>query len=182
MTDDLAIRIPPLNDDELEGKALELMQPLLDAGRPWNVFRTMAQHPDLARRWMVFANHVLYKSTIPGRERELAILRVGWLCESEYEFGQHRVIGIDAGLTADEVERVKAGPDAEWTPIERLVLQATDELHHDKIVSDHTWAALREHWSDEQLMDLVFAIGQYTMVSMALRTFGIPLDDFLDGF
>jgi 4-carboxymuconolactone decarboxylase len=182
MTDELATRISPLSDDELEGKALDLMQPLLDVGRPWNVFRTMAQHPDLARRWMVFSNHVLSKSTLPGRERELAILRVGWLCQSEYEFAQHRVMGIEAGLTADEVERVKAGPDAEWTPLETLVLQATDELHHDKMVADQTWAALREHWSDEQMMDLVFAVGQYTMVSMALRSFGVPLDDFLDGF
>ena len=182
MTDDLATRIPPLGDNELKGKALDLMQPLLDAGRPWNVFRTMAQHPDLARRWIVFSNHVLSKSTLPGRERELAILRTGWLCQSEYEFAQHRVMGIEAGLTADEVERVKAGPDAQWSPLEKLVLQATDELHHDKLVADQTWAALREHWSDEQMMDLVFAVGQYTMVSMALRSFGVPLDDFLDGF
>lgn len=175
-------RIPPLANDELEGLALELMQPLIEAGRPWNIFRTLARHPDLARRWMVFANHVLYKSTIPARERELAILRIGWLCGSEYEFGQHRVIGIDAGLTADEVERVKAGPGADWTELERLVLAATDELHHDKVIADDTWVALAGHWSTEQLMDLVFTVGQYTLVSMALRTFGVPLDDFLEGF
>ncbi len=109
MTENLDVRIPPLADDQLTGKAAEIMQPMLDAGRPWNVFRTMVQHPDLARRWMVFANHVLFKSTLPGRERELAILRIGWLCQSEYEFAQHRVIGIEAGLTAEEVERVKEG-------------------------------------------------------------------------
>jgi len=175
-------RIPPLSDDELEGSSLAIMQPLLDAGRPWNIFRTLSHHPDLARRWMVFANHVLYKSTLPPRERELAILRVGWLCGSEYEFGQHRLIGIEAGLSADEVERVKAGPDADWSDLERLVLQATDELHHDQVISDDTWAGLSRHWSTEQLMDLVFAVGQYTLVSMALRTFGVPLDGFLDGF
>jgi 4-carboxymuconolactone decarboxylase len=182
MTEPLDVRIPPLADDDLTGIAAEIMQPMLDAGRPWNVFRTMVQHPDLARRWMVFANHVLFKSTLPPRERELAILRIGWLCQSEYEFAQHRVIGIEAGLTRDEVERVKAGPEGNWTDLERLVLQATDELHDDKLISDATWAALGQHWSDEQRMDLVFAVGQYTMVSMALRSFGVPLDDFLEGF
>lgn len=176
-------RIPPLSDDELTGAAADVMAPILEAGRPWNVFRTMVNHPDLARRWMVFANHVLFKSTVPARERELAILRIGWLCGSEYEFSQHRVIGIDAGLSRDEVERVKEGPAASgWSDLERLVLQATDELHEDKVISDATWAALAAQWSDHQLMDLVFAVGQYTLVSMALRSFGVPLDDFLEGF
>ena len=183
MADTAGPRIPPLADDELSGAAADIMAPLLEAGRPWNVFRTMVNHPDLARRWMVFANHVLFKSTLPVREREMAILRVGWLCGSEYEFSQHRVIAMEAGMARDEVERIKAGPDADgWSTLERLVLQATDELHHDKMVSDATWAALSEHWSDQQLMDLVFAVGQYTLVSMALRTFGVPLDDFLEGF
>lgn len=179
---DLPVRIPPLADDELEGPAATLMQPLIEAGRPWNVFRTMAQHPDLARRWMVFANHVLYKSTLPPRERELAILRVGWLCRSEYEWAQHTVIGRDAGLTAEECERIKDGPGAGWDPLDELVLRATDELHHDHRIGDETWDALGRHWDDRQRMDLVFAVGQYTLVSMALRTFGVPLDDFLEGF
>lgn len=176
-------RIPPLTDDQLEGPALELMQPMLDSGRPWNIFRTLAHHPDLARRWMVFANHVLFKSSLEPRHREIAILRIGWLCQSEYEFSQHRVIGIEAGMTRDEVELVKAGADAEgWSELDRLVIVATDELFEDKIISDTTWAALGDHLSDEQRMDLVFAVGQYTLVSMALRTFGVPLDDFLEGW
>ncbi|MEM9466001.1 MAG: carboxymuconolactone decarboxylase family protein [Actinomycetota bacterium] len=176
-------RLAPLADDELEGAALELMQPMIDSGRPWNIFRTLAHHPDLARRWLVFANHVLFKSTLSPRHRELAILRVGWRCGSEYEFAQHRVIGLDAGLTRDEVEQVKRGPTADgWSDLDRLVLVATDELHEAKIVSDETWSALGEHLSDHQRMDLVFAVGQYTLVSMALRTFGVPLDDFLEGF
>lgn len=175
-------RIPPLADDQLDGLARELMQPMIDAGRPWNIFRTLAHHPDLARRWMVFANHVLFKSHLPAREREIAILRVGWRCQSEYEFAQHRVIGMEAGLDADEIERIKLGPDAGWDGLDRLIILATDELHDDHVVSDATWEALGEHLSTTQLMDLVFAVGQYTLVSMALRSFGVPLDDFLDGF
>ena len=106
-------RIAPLTDDQLEGNAYYLMQPLLEAGTDWNIFRVLANHPDLARRWMVFANHVLYKSSVPARERELAILRVGWLCQAEYEWAQHTIIGRDAGLTDAEIERIKAGPEAD---------------------------------------------------------------------
>lgn len=173
-------RIPPLADDELSDAARAVLAPMLDDDRAWNVFRTMAQHPDLARRWMVFANHVLGKSTLPVRERELAILRVGWLCGSQYEWTQHVVMGVDAGLTDDEIHRIGVGPEAPgWSELDRLILTATDELHHDHRIGDATWASLGEHWSTQQLMDLVFAVGQYTLVSMALRTFEVPLDDFL---
>ena len=176
-------RHSPLTDDELEGPALDQLQRMLDAARPWHIFRTLARHPDLARRWMVFANHVLYKSTLPAREREIAILRIGWLCRSEYEFSQHRVIGMDAGMTRDEVEAVKEGVDADgWSELDRLVIRATDELFEDKRIGDETWDALGAHFTDEQRMDLVFAVGQYTLVSMVLRTLGVPLDDFLEGW
>ena len=176
-------RLRPLTDAELEGAALELLQPLIDDGRAWNIFRTLAHHPDLARRWLVFANHVLFTSTLEPRHREIAILRVGWRCGSEYEFAQHRVIGMEAGMTRDEVELVKVGAAADgWSDIDRLVLIATDELHDDRIVSDETWDALGAHLTDQQRMDLVVTVGQYTLVSMALRTFGVPLDEFLEGF
>ena len=173
-------RITPLSEAEMGPEAAAIMAPILDAGRPWNIFRTLVRHPDLARRWMVFANHVLFKSTLPPREREIAILRVGWLCGSEYEWAQHCVIGREAGLSDAELERIKGGASEEWTELEALVVTATDELHHDKMISDSTWAALSEHWSEQQLMDLVFAVGQYTLVSMALKTMGVPLDDFLE--
>jgi 4-carboxymuconolactone decarboxylase len=175
-------RVPPLNVDALSDEEQKVLQPILDAGRPWNIFLTLAHHPDLMKRWLVFSNHVLFKSTIPAREREIAILRTGWLCQSEYEWAQHEVIGTAAGLTADEVQRIKEGSEAEWSELDRLILIATDELYHDKKISDATWIALTSHWNDQQMMDLVFAIGQYTLVSMALRTFGVPLDDFLTGW
>jgi len=173
-------RIPPLRDDELSDAARAVLQPMLDEDRAWNVFRTMVQHPDLARRWMVFANHILGKSTIAARERELAILRIGWLCGSEYEWAQHVVIGIEAGLSTDEIDLIGKGPDADgWSELDRLILCATDELHTDHRIGDTTWAGLTERWDTQQCMDLVFTVGQYTLVSMALKTFGVPVDDFL---
>ena len=104
-------RIPPLDISSLDDEAQKVLQPMLEAGRPWNIFLTLARHPDLARRWLVFSNHVLFKSTIPAREREIAILRTGWLCQSEYEWAQHEIIGAEAGLTPEEIERIKEGPE-----------------------------------------------------------------------
>lgn len=145
-----------------------------------NVFATMANHPKLMKRWMVFANHVLAKSTLPARERELVILRIGWLCRSGYEFAQHAVIGLREGITAEELERLKAGPTAEgWGTLDAALLQAADDLHANHDISDPTWSVLSEHLTTEQIMDVVFAAGQYTLVSMALNTFGVQLDDHL---
>ena len=175
-------RITPLSLDNLDIDAAEVLQPMIDAGRPWNIFLTLARHPDLAKRWLVFSNHVLFKSTLPPREREIAILRIGWLCQSEYEWGQHKIIGADAGLLATEIEEINKGPEGQWGTLDSLILSATDELHHEKKISEATWNSLLEHWNEQQLMDLGFAVGQYTLVSMALKTFEVQLDDFLTGW
>lgn len=173
-------RLPALTDEALSEEAQKLMAPMLANGRAWNVFRTMANHPDLMRRWMVFANHVLAKSSLGDREKEMAILRTGWNRQAGYEWAQHIIMGADAGLTEDEIQRIKEGPDAAgWSAFDRLILQATDELCADADIADATWAGLAEVWSDIQLMDLVFAVGQYSLVSMALNAFGVQLDDHL---
>ena len=131
----------------------------------------------------MFAGHVLVKSSLPPREREIAILRVGWRCRAEYEWAQHVVIGRQCGLDDGEIERIKAGPGAPgWTAHESAILRATDELHEDSFVRDETWAALAAAWSEEQLMDFIFAVGQYHLVSMALNTLGVQIDPGLEGF
>jgi alkylhydroperoxidase family enzyme len=137
----------------------------------------MANHPDLLKRWLVFANHILGKSSLPERERELLILRIGWLCRAGYEWGQHVLIGRDCGLAEEEIQRLKQGPDAAgWSAGDADLLRAVDELHGDAFISDETWARLAERWSTQQLMDIVFTVGQYNLVSMALNSFGVQPD------
>ena len=122
-------------------------------------------------------------STLVPRERELLILRIGWLCQAEYEWGQHVVFGREAGLTDEEIARIKEGPDADgWDPFDATLLRAADELHADAFISDDTWAALSERYTTQQLMDVVFTVGQYNMVSMALNSFGVQLDNGVAGF
>ena len=180
-------RIPPLDESEWSDEVREMLNLTTggDAarGRVLNIFRTLAHHPKLMKRWLVFGTHVLIQSTLAVRERELVILRIGWLCRAEYEWGQHRRIALGAGISEDEIERVAEGPDAAgWTPLEAALLRATDELHADSCVSDVTWKQLEAHLSTQQLMDLVFTVGQYNLVSMALNTLGVQLDEGFPGF
>jgi 4-carboxymuconolactone decarboxylase len=169
-------RISPLPESEWTAEMRELIPKGPTGGGPLNIFTTLIRHPGLFKRWMVFGNHVLGKSTLPVRERELVILRTGWRCKSVYEFRQHTRIGLQCGLTKDEIRRLTLGVDA-WSGPDALLVQASDQLHDDQFIADVTWQALREHWSEQQLMDLVFTIGQYTLVSMALNTFGVQLED-----
>lgn len=174
-------RIKALEADECDAEARAVLE-RFGTEEPFNIFKTLCNHPQLLRRWLVFANHVLGKSTLPARERELLILRIGWLCQAGYEWGQHVLIGREAGLSGAEIQRIKQGPEAEgWSEGDRLLLQAVDELHADAHISDVTWAALATEWSTQQLMDIVFTVGQYNMVSMVLNSFGVQPDAGLPG-
>lgn len=176
-------RIPALGEEEWDEKAQALLEPFAKRGSVANIFRTLANHPDLARRWMVFGNHVLGKSTLPVRERELVILRIGYLCRSGYEWGQHVAISRAAGMTDDEIRSAKTGAQTPGlSELDRLLFQATDELHEDAHLSDATWEGLSRHLSTQQLMDLVFTVGQYNLVSMALNSFGVQAEEGLPGW
>lgn len=176
-------RVPPIDDPSTLDEDARALLGATSLGPAVNIFRTLIRHPKLFKRWLVFANHVLFKSSLPARDRELVILRTGWLCNAEYEWGQHVIIGRAAGLTDDDIHRVTLGPGASgWDPFDATLLRAADELHEDQFVSDDTWRALAERYDEQQRMDLVFAIGQYTLVSMALNTFGVQLDPGVEGF
>lgn len=176
-------RITPLPEAEWDAEVRELLGATQMGGRVLNIFRTLARHPKLLKRWLVFGTHVLGKSTIGARERELLILRTGWNCRAEYEWGQHVVIGRMVGLTDEEIGRIPAGPEAPgWDPADALLLRAADELHRDQRIGDATWRALAARYDTQQLLDLVFTVGQYTLVSMALNSCGVELDEGIPGF
>jgi alkylhydroperoxidase family enzyme len=176
-------RLEPLAEEKWDDETRETLERLKVDGRVFNIFRTLANHPKLLKKWLVFGNHILNKSTLPPRERELLILRIGWLCRAEYEWGQHVVIGKKAGLTDDEIERVKEGPDAPgWNEFDAALLRAVDELRGQAFISDAVWDALAASYDMRQLLDLIFTVGQYNLVSMALNTLGVRLDEGVAGF
>ncbi|HEX7322503.1 MAG TPA: carboxymuconolactone decarboxylase family protein [Mycobacterium sp.] len=172
-------RVPVTGESDWD----EQTKAVLDGLGRLNIFAVLANHPDLLDSWLVFGKHILAGSSLPARERELIILRTGWLCRSEYEFGQHRLLGARAGLTEDEIVRVTAAEvDDGWSARERTLLLATDQLVAEHRLDDALWARLSADWSLQQTMDVVFAVGQYALVSSALNTFRVPLDEGLQGF
>jgi 4-carboxymuconolactone decarboxylase len=150
--------------------------------RTLNIFATLAHHPKLMKRWLVFGNHVLAKSTLAPRDRELLILRTGWNCRAPYEWGQHVAIARDVGIGDDEIGRVAEGPDANgWSADDSVLLRAADELYETQTLSDATYAALAARYDAQGLLDVVFTVGQYTLVSMALNAFRVERDDGVSG-
>ena len=154
----------------------ELMKSGL-ADEPLNIFRTLAHNTRVLRRFNDFGGTLLFRGTVPARERELVILRVGWICQSVYEFGQHTVIGREAGLSNLEIAKVCQPIGCHgWSPTDVALLKMSDDLCNDNCVSDATWALLKPTWSEEQLVELLVVAGFYRMVSGFLNSAGVQLD------
>jgi len=167
-------RIAPVPEQERTEAQRQML-----AGRPdYNIYKTLAHHPELYARWSGLGRFVLNGSSIPARHREMLMLRMGWLCQSEYEWAQHARIAItSAGMTDAEVHRIAEGPQAPgWTDFERTLLRMVDELRYDAMVSDTTWSALRKEYSDQKMMEALYTAAQYQLVSMALNSLGVQLD------
>jgi alkylhydroperoxidase family enzyme len=145
-----------------------------------NAMGVLAHHPELTAAYNQLIRHALYFSTITPRQRELLVLRVAHMRDATYEWAQHVYQAGVAGLTPEEVARVRVGPDApEWTPLDRALLAAADELLADARIGEQTYQALSDELDTQQLMDVVFTVGAYEVFAMALRTFDVELDDDL---
>jgi alkylhydroperoxidase family enzyme len=177
-------RIPPLQEDEWTEKQRKQLEYAHRKGGFYNLAGTLARYPEVSRRVGQLSAHVLGPtSTLSARDREILILRTAWLCQAEYEWAQHRLIARKAEMTDDEIERCREGSAASgWTETEANLLRAADDLHTEQKISDANWAALADTYDDQQMMDIVFAVGQYTMFAMAMNSFGVPLDEGLQGF
>ncbi len=171
-------RVKPLTPSEWDDDTHEVMSRVEQDGRVLNIYRTLAHHPKLFKRWSVFGTHVLYRSTLPARERELLILRTGWLCRSEYEWGQHVLIARASGLTDEEIARIQSGPDdSGWNPFDAALLRAADELHDQSRIGDATWAALAERYDDRLLLEVPMVVGHYHTVAYTVNSAGIQLEE-----
>lgn len=171
-------RINPKLESSWDIKDHEIMKPFKKDNSVMNIFTTLLNHQDLFKRWLVFANHILFKSSIPAKEKEIAILRIGFLCKCEYEWAQHVVIARRAGLDDSIIEEIKIGEEsAKFSELQRLVIRSVDELHKYAHISDKTWGGLQKYYSQNQLIDLIFTVGQYNLVSMALNTLKVQLDE-----
>ena len=174
-------RIPPLAADEHSEDQRQLVGGVAANVPASNIFATLVRHPGLFRHWLPFGGKLL-AGKLPGRERELLILRTAWNCRSDYEWGQHVLIARAAGLDDAEIDRVADGPDREgWSPFDRTLLRAADELHGDSCISDRTWTELAGRYDERQLVEVPMLVGHYHMVAYSLNSLGVQREEGVVG-
>ena len=182
--------VPPAAWPEAMQAALAALRPAhprhplppRDPDRPkgLNALGMLAHHPELTTAFNTFNGHILFGTTLTARQRELLVLRVAARRSAAYEWAQHVVLAGDAGITDEEVRRLRGeDPLDGFDDLERALVAAVDELVDDARIGDATWAVLAEHLDDRQRMDVVFTVGAYDLLAMAFRTFDVALDDDL---
>ncbi len=177
------LRLAPLADEEWDDQARTAVAALLPAGRAnardaGNLLGTLVRHPDLTRAYLKFNAYLLMNSTLSARVREIALLRIVHLRDCGYLWSHHFPIAQRAGLTTAEIDGIREGTATD--DLDRLVVRAVDELDEHNTISDLTWAELGRHFDDRQRMDLVFTVGCYLSLALAVNTFGIE-DEHPDG-
>lgn len=172
-----AARLDPIPRDEWSDEIRKLLDPNDRGGAVLNLYGTLARHPIFFRPRAIQSAYIRTGATLTDRAREILILRIGWLCGSEYEWAQHVRAARRIGMRDDEIRRVAVGAEARgWGPFEAALIRATDELHRDDMVSDETWIVLSEHYDTPELIDVVITVAGYRMVSIALNSFGTQLE------
>jgi len=144
---------------------------------PPHVFTTLGRGRGLFWGWLHFAGRLMPGGVLPRRLTELVILRVAHLRGCDYEFDHHVRLGRRAGVTAQDVERVRTGPqDPAWTERERVLLAAADELVGRRDLSDAGWDALRTQYDERSALELVLLVGHYDMLATALLALRVQPD------
>jgi alkylhydroperoxidase family enzyme len=130
------------------------------------IILTMLHHADLFALHTDVGLQLLARGALSFRDREFAVLRIAWLCQAPYEWGEHVMVGKRFGLTSDDIARVIDGPDAEGlSEHESAILRAVDELRGDAMISDATWLTLAKQLDERQLIELPMIVGQYQTVA-----------------
>jgi alkylhydroperoxidase family enzyme len=120
---------------------------------------------------------LLGNGVLSPRERELAVLRVGWLCRAPYEWSQHVDIAKRYGVTAEEIERATHGSSAPgWTEHEAAIVRGVEELLGDQSISDDTWNVLARTWTERQLLEFPTLVGYYVAIAYSQNSLRMRLN------
>ena len=164
-------RLPYLGVDDLAPEDRRLLDP------PMNLFRILAYCPGGARLFGRMGVWIRFKTRLDPRLRQMAILRVGAVTGTEYEYSHHIELGRQFGLSDDDIRAVIAGPDAEsLTEVERLVLTAADEMTKGVGIGPGTFEALQGHLDEGKLVELTMALSYYNGVVRMLNSLGIDVE------
>ena len=174
------MRLTPLPADEWDDEVQLALKGMLPRDRQnpegaGTALSTLVRHPDLTKAYLGFNVYLLFRSTLPARLREVAVLRVAHRRDCTYEWEHHVEMAKAEGLTDADVEAIRNARAND--ELDRLVVRATDELEDKSNLTDETWAELGEHLTERQRMDFVFTVGAYGMLAMAFNTFGVQLEN-----
>lgn len=137
-----------------------------------NVIRTLIHHEDLFTSWSALGEMLLVRGRLSPRDRELSILRVALRTECEYEWANHTLGALGAGVTESEIDALSS-ESALWSDADAALLSAVDELLSDDCVSDDTWAALKATRNDVEIIEILFVAGYYRMTAGFLNSAGV---------
>jgi len=167
-------RLPPVDEARLQEKTLAALAPYRDQdGRIYTIWATLAHHEEALRRFLVFSNHVLGKNTLPLRSRELMILRIAARARAAYEWDQHVRIALRAGIGEEEIIAAATGAWDGLDELDRLLLAATDSLLDRRGVDDELWDRLQESLTAQQVIDVLYTVGQYLTIATVINTLGV---------
>lgn len=176
------VRIPPVPVSEWTDEHRQALGQTGRGDQTIDIFKTCLRNLPLCRAWMPFTRHLLSANSVPPREKELLILRTAWLSKAVYDWSHHAGAGKRAGFTDADLLKITKGAGAGWNAADAALIRAADELHGQQHVTDATWAQLKKTYSDSQMMDIIFTVGQYMMVSMFANAAGIQLEPGFAGF
>jgi len=149
-----------------------------EEGIIFNLKAVMTKYRKLRLYWIIQASHTTYNSSLPVRDKEILILRIAWLCRAQYEWDHHVIGGRRAGLTDEEINRIREGSDTEKLEVfDEVLIQSADELYKNASLSDLTWEILSKRYTTYQLIDLVFTVTSYNLLGMFLNSFGLQTED-----
>jgi alkylhydroperoxidase family enzyme len=176
-------RIAPLKPEEFTPEVRQITDDLQRAvglepnGQVPDFVATMLRYPALHHAHTELALMLMTKGTLSDRDRELAVLRVGWLCQAPFEWNAHVNVGKRlAGITSEEIERVTIGSSAPgWDEHDRAILRAVEEMHDDAMISEETWTILAKRLDEKQLLELPILVGQYQGVAFIQNSLRVTL-------
>ena len=168
-----SVRIPPARRPPL-ATAVASLAGLVAHTEPPRVFTTLARHRRLFRRWLPLGDMLLLRGDLPRSDAELLVLRSAWNCGCWYEWVQHAGLAVAHGLTRADIDAIPYWRSSgAWSPRRQHMLEAVDELHRDRVITDTTWAALAADLRETELIELCFLVGHYEMLAMTLNSLGV---------
>lgn len=177
-----APRIPLLPEDRWTDEVRDIFtifegEEARERGSRFNIMKTLVHHPSLMARFLAYEHQLLRHPTIPERIREIIILRLAWLYRQDYEWKQHVAIARSIGMSEQEIEAAKQGEEGlVWSPLDRHVVRATDQMYRGVTVDDETWAGLAANFDHSQMLELLFTIGTFAMMSWIFNSTGLQIE------